>query len=253
MSFFRACAITLWFALQSHSAHAADNPIDLAIASERMPGDAAQDAFRKPREVLSFLEIAPGQHALDFFSGPGYYSELMSRVVGPTGSVLIYNDELYFQAAYHDLMMRLQGKRLPNAKTIKAAANFIELEPKSLDRVLFVQVYHDLYWRPTGSPDTLGDAKKVLANLYAALKPGGLVVVLDHVANETSLEDIINIASRLHRIDPRVVRADFEQAGFEFIGESDVLKNPTDDHLKSVFNPAIRKRTDQFIYKFRRP
>ncbi|HVH36469.1 MAG TPA: hypothetical protein VM847_20430, partial [Tahibacter sp.] len=85
-----------------------------------MPGDSAEDAWRKPEAVLRFLEIAPGQHALDFYSGPGYYSELMSRVVGPTGHVIVYNNELYNQAANHGLLARLGRKRLPNTQRINA-------------------------------------------------------------------------------------------------------------------------------------
>lgn len=247
------CAAVLCFALQWHSAFAEDNPIDAAIASERLPGDRIEDAWRKPREVLSFLEIAPGQHVLDFYAGPGYYSELLSRVVGPTGSVLVYNNELYAQAAHSGLMKRLGRNRLPNAKMLKESSNYLTLKPASLDRVVFVLVYHDLYWTPGGSPEPMGDPKKVLAILRDALKPGGLVVVVDHVANETPRENLIAVASRMHRIDPKAVLTDFEQAGFAFVGESDVLKNVEDDHTKSVFNPAVRRRTDQFIYKFRRP
>ncbi len=230
----------------------ANNPVDAALASERLPADRMEDAWRKPRDVLNFLEVAPGQHVLDFYAGPGYYSELLSRVVGPTGSVLIYNNELYAQAAHSGLIKRLGRKRLPNTKLLKESSNYLKLEPASLDRVLFVLVYHDLYWQPSGSPEPMGDPKKVLAILHAALKPGGLVVVVDHVANATPREGLTNIASRLHRIDPKAVRADFERAGFMFAEESGVLKNVDDDHTTSVFNPSVRHRTDQFIYKFRK-
>ena len=226
--------------------------IDAAISSERLAGDRQEDAWRKPRDVLAFLEVAPGQSVLDFYAGPGYYSELLSRVVGPQGSVLIYNNELYAQAAYSGLVKRLGRKRLPNTKALKEPSNYLRLEPASLDRVVFVLVYHDLYWQPSGSPEPMGDPKKVLAILHAALKPNGLVVVVDHVANATQREDLTNVANRMHRIDPRAVREDFEQAGFVFVGESDVLVNTNDDHTKSVFNPAVRRQTDQFIYKFRR-
>jgi predicted methyltransferase len=229
------------------------NAIDAALASERMPGDRAEDGWRKSRDVLNFLEVAPGHHVLDFYAGPGYYSELLSRVVGPTGSVIIYNNELYAQAAHHDLMKRLGRKRLPNARMQKEASNYLRLEPESLDRVIFVQVYHDLYWQPRDSMEPMGDAQKVLSRLKAALKPGGLVVVLDHVANETPRADLVSVANRMHRIDPKAVRVDFEQAGFEFAGELNVLRSAEDDHTKSVFNPSIRRRTDQFIYKFKKP
>lgn len=246
------CALLPLLALSPHAAHAADNPIDAAITSERYPGDREQDAWRKPHEVLRFLEIAPGHHALDFFSGPGYYSELMSRIVGPTGSVIIYNNELYAQAAHHDLMRRLGRNRLPNVKLVKGSPNYLALKPESLDRVLVMQVYHDLYWRPRESPDPMGDPQRVLRGLYAALKPGGLVVVVDHAAHETPRENLVQVASRLHRIDPKAVRDDFERAGFEFAGESDALRSTKDDYSKSVFDLSVRRRTDQFMYKFRR-
>jgi predicted methyltransferase len=248
-----ACVLALCFALNWSNADAENTPIDTAIASERMPSDRVEDSWRKPREVLGFLEVAPDQHVLDFYAGPGYYSELLSRVVGPNGSVLVYNNELYAQAAHSGLIKRLGRNRLPNAKQLKGSSNYLQLAPESLDRVLFVLVYHDLYWTPGGSPEPMGDPKKVLAILHAALKPNGLVVVVDHVANETSRENLTSVANRMHRIDPKAVRADFEQAGFVFVGESEVLKNANDDHTKSVFNPAIRHQTDQFIYKFRRP
>jgi len=231
---------------------AADDPIAAAIASDRFPADRVQDAWRKPDEVLRFLEIAPGQRVLDFFAGPGYYSELMSKVVGPSGSVLIYNDALYTQAAHHDLMVRLTRNRLPNAKTVNQPANYLKLEPESLDRVLFVQVYHDIYWHPRDAAEPLGDAQKVLGKLHAALKPNGLIVVVEHVANETPRDQVTDVANRLHRIDPKIVREDFEQAGFEFAGESDALRHRKDDHTRSVFSPTVRHRTDQFIYKFRK-
>jgi predicted methyltransferase len=231
----------------------AANAIDAAIAADRMPADRGEDAWRKPREILNFLEIAPGQHTLDFYSGPGYYSELMSRVVGPTGSVIIYNNELYAQAAHHDLMNRLGRNRLPNARMLKESSNYLRLEPASLDRVIFVLVYHDLYWQPREALEPMGDPKKVLSILRDALKPNGLVLVIDHVANDTPRAELTSVANRMHRIDPKAVQADFEQAGFEFVGESDVLRHTADDHTKSVFNPSIRHQTDQFIYKFRRP
>ena len=247
------CAVLSLLAIYSRAAFAQDALIDAAIASERFPTDRAEDAWRQPREVLKFLELAPDLHVLDFYAGPGYYSELMSRVVGPSGSVIIYNNELYAQAAHHDLMNRLTGNRLPNIKVHhNDASNFLMLDPASLDRVLFVMVYHDLYWQPAGSPEPLGDPQKVLPILRAALKPNGLVVVVDHIANATPRADLVRVASRLHRIDPKAVREDFEQAGFTFVGESDALRHPDDDHTKSVFDRSIRHHTDQFIYKFRK-
>lgn len=232
---------------------APNDPIEAAIASEeRMPGDRIEDTWRKPAEILRFLEVAPGHDVLDFYAGPGYYSELLSRIVGPTGSVIVYNNELYNQAANHELLMRLGRKRLPNTRRLNAPSNYIPLEPASLDRVLVMLVYHDLYWLPRGSPEPLGDPAKVLAILHTALREDGLVVVVDHIARETPRENTIAVASRLHRIDPRIVREDFERAGFEFVGESAALRHEDDPLDTSVFDPRVRHRTDQFIYKFRK-
>lgn len=218
-----------------------------------MPADRVEDSWRKPHEVLRFLEIAPGHRVLDFYAGPGYYSELLAHIVGPTGQVLIYNNELYNQAAHNGLTSRLARKRLPNAIRVNAPSNYLKLEPGSLDRVLIVLTYHDIYWQPGDSPEPMGDPDKVLRILREALKPGGLVVVVDHVANPTARENITPVANRLHRIDPQVVRSDFAQAGFAFVDESNVLRHPDDDHTKSVFDASVRHNTDQFIYKFRRP
>lgn len=231
----------------------AEDLIGAAIASDRIPADRVQDSWRKPDEILRFLEIALGHQVLDFYAGPGYYSELLARIVGSGGRVLIYNNELYNQAAHNGLTARLARNRLPNATRINAPSNYLKLEPGSLDRVLIVLTYHDIYWQPGGSPETMGDPDKVLGILHAALKPGGLVVVVDHIANTTARQDITPIANRLHRIDPEVVRADFTRAGFEFVGESEVLRHSDDDHTKSVFDASVRHNTDRFIYKFRRP
>lgn len=231
----------------------ADDIVNAAIASERMRGDQVQDAYRKPADVLRFLEVTPGHAVLDWNAGPGYWSELLSRIVGAQGQVLIYNDPLYAQAAHGDITTRLARKRLPNAKQIFGPNNYLKLEPESLDRVLIALVYHDIYWQPRDAPEPMGDAKKVLALLHGALKPGGLIVVIDHNAGITPQENVVRVASRLHRIDPNIVREDFSRAGFEFAGESAALRHENDDPTTSVFNPMVRHRTNQFIYKFRKP
>jgi predicted methyltransferase len=86
--------------------------------------------------------------------------------------------------------------------------------------------------------------------VFKALKPGGTFLVVDHVAEAGSgMRD----TDTLHRIDPAIVKQQVVAAGFVFEGESNVLRNPADDHKKVVFDKAIRGRTDQFIYKFRKP
>jgi predicted methyltransferase len=91
----------------------------------------------------------------------------------------------------------------------------------------------------------------LLAALRSALRPGAVVVVQDHVA--AAGLDPIESVGRLHRIDPAVVRRDFAAAGFEFEAESAMLRNAADDHSLQVFDPGIRGRTDQFVFRFRNP
>jgi predicted methyltransferase len=125
------------------------------------------------------------------------------------------------------------------------------LPPASLDAALFVMSYHDLYWRPADGSWNATRADVLLTKLFQVLKPGGVVVVQDHVAKPGG--DPAVVVDKLHRIDPALVKRDFEQAGFVFDGSSDVLANSTDDHTKLVFDESIRGKTDQFIYRFRKP
>jgi predicted methyltransferase len=118
--------------------------------------------------------------------------------------------------------------------------------PSGLDLVLTVQNYHDLHLTMMQP----GTAKIVNAAIFKALKPGGAYVIVDHVANAGTGEEAPN---KLHRIDPAIIKQEVTAAGFKFEGESDLLRNPADDHTKGVFDPSIRGKTDQVAYKFRKP
>jgi predicted methyltransferase len=223
--------------------------IDAAIANtERFAGDSEQDSWRQPAEVLKFLELRPGQHALDYFAAAGYYTELMSRVVGADGKVIAYNNLEYRKFSEDAPDKRYGNNRLPNVVELTTPVEAMSLDPASLDAALFVQSYHDLYWRPEkGWPTT--DPTKALAQLVPALKPGAVVVVVDHVANAG---DPTKTVTALHRIDPAIIKRDFEAAGLKFDAESPLFANPGDDHTKEVFDKSIRHKTDQVMYRFRK-
>lgn len=225
--------------------------IDAAIAStDRLAGDSDRDARSQPAEVLKFMELRPGQHALDYFGAGGYYTELMSRVVGADGKVIAYNNIEYRKFSEDAPVKRYGNNRLPNVTEVTTPVEAVGLEPASLDAVLFMQGYHDLYWRPEkGWPET--DPAKALAQLVPALKPGAVVVVVDHVANAGS--DPTKAATDMHRIDPAVIKRDFEAAGLKFDAQSPTFANPADDHSKEVFDKSIRHKTDQVMYRFRKP
>jgi predicted methyltransferase len=220
-------------------------------SSDRPATDAVQDERRKSREILVFVGARPGMKVIDVFSAGGYYTELLSRIVGPSGKVIAYNNPPYAKFAEKAIATRYAGGRLANVEQVTADIEQLSLQPASLDAAIFVMSYHDLYWRPKdgGWPPT--DPAQLLAKLKAALVPGGVVVVQDHVANAGG--DVHEVVDKLHRIDPAVVKADFTKAGFVLDAESSVLAHPTDDHTKLVFDPSIQGQTDQFVYRFRKP
>jgi len=226
--------------------------IDSALASpDRPEADRAQDERRKAREFLNFAGIEPGMRVLDAFAASGYYTELLARTVGSEGEVIAYNNPAYARFAAKGIEARYAGNRLPNVQQITVDVDKLELPPRSLDAVIFVMSFHDLYWRPADGSWTPTDPLQLLRKLHAALKVGGVVIVQDHVAAPGG--DAAKVVDTLHRIDPEVVRRDFKAAGFALETESPMLAHPDDDHTKGVFDPAIRGRTDQFVFKFRRP
>ena len=245
-------ASCLFLAVNAHAAaDSAADPIASAIgSSERPADDRVQDDMRQPAAILAFFGVKPGWHVIDVFSAGGYYTELLSRIVGPKGEVIAYNNAPYASFAAKDIVKRYAGNRLSNVRQITAEVGELTLAPKSLDGAIFVMSYHDLYWRPADGSWGKTDPKVMLAKLHAALKDDGVVLVQDHVAKPGG--DPSGVVERLHRIDPARLRADFEAAGFGLDGESKALEHAGDDHTKLVFDPTIRGKTDQVVYRFRK-
>jgi predicted methyltransferase len=195
--------------------------IDAAVASaDRSAEDKERDARSRPAEVLTFMELRPDQHALDYFAAAGYYTELMSRVVGSNGKVIAYNNPEYRKFSQDGPTKRYGNNRLPNVTEVTTPVESVQLEPASLDAVLFMQGYHDLYWRPKDGSWPQTDPAKALAQIVPALKP--------------------------------IIKRDFEAAGLKFDSESPAFASSADDHSKEVFDKAIRHKTDQVMYKFRK-
>lgn len=246
----------LWIGAASAEAPVPDDPaaaaaLDAAFASpDRPKADAEQDARRQSRAVLGFLGVTPGMSVIDVFSAGGYNTELLARTVGVKGQVIAYNNPAYATFAEKGIAERYANGRLGNVRQVTAEVGQLDLAPASLDAGLFVMSYHDAYWRPKGGSFDKTDPKELLARLFAALKPGGVVVVQDHVANPGG--DPTRDAE-IHRIDPARVQQDFAQAGFVFDGSSAVLAHTEDDHRKIVFDESVHGRTDQFVYRFRKP
>jgi predicted methyltransferase len=222
--------------------------ITAAVADPNRPeADTKRDADRKPADSIAFAGIKPGDKVADLIPGRGYFTRLFAKVVGPKGWVYAYFpsdiDAIYKKNNF--AVPPADDPNYPNVSYIHApVAKFVA--PEKLDVVWTSQNYHDLHDKFFGPADI--DA--VNKAIFDALKPGGVYIVLDHVAEAGSgLRD----TDTLHRIDPAQVKKEVLAAGFVFAGESKVLHNPADDHSKLVFDASIRGKTDQFIFKFRKP
>lgn len=252
--------VTLSWNASSDAAHrthpSTGTPDASAIAAsisspDRPPADRERDAWAKPEHVLTFLGARPGMHVIDYLAADGYYSELLSRVVGPKGEVIVYNNLGYSGFIGNKLAERFANHRLPSTLVKVAEIKDLKLAPNSLDAALFVMSYHDAYYTPTHASGPMGDADQMVSSVFAALKPGAVVVVQDHVAQAGS--DPLESVQKLHRIDPEAVKRTFEKAGFKLDAEDDAFKNPQDDHTKLVFDSSVRHKTDQFLIRFRKP
>lgn len=222
-----------------------------AVKAKGRPADAVKlDDSRKPAQVLRFFGLQRGQRALDLFTGNGYYAEIMARAVGPSGSVLAWEPINFFNDETKKVWSELQA-RTPNARVLVSSASELALAPNSVDFVMLHLNYHDTYWENAQFNFPRMDPDAFLAKVFASVRPGGVVGVVDHVAAPGG--DTRQVVEKLHRIDPAVLRADFERAGFVFDAESNLLRNPDDDHSKLVFDPAIRGKTDRIVYRFKKP
>jgi predicted methyltransferase len=234
------------------SAHAADKTIyEQAVANPaRSKEDRERDAREHPATVMAFAGVKPGMKVADVFAGGGYYSELISYVVGTNGTVLLVNNQPYEDYAGKELKPRLAGDRLPNVKHSLVEPRDLKLGKEDLDQVWIVMSYHDLYWADPQQGWPAIDAGQFVRQIYTALKPGGVFLIVDHAAKAGTGK---SAAQNLHRIEESFARSDIERHGFEFAGHFDELRNPQDDLDKEIFNKDVRQKTDRFVHLYRKP
>ncbi len=221
--------------------------IAAAVADKGRPeADTKRDADRKPAEMLEFAGVKAGQTVADFLPGGGYFTRIFAKAVGPNGTVYALIPPPAPNATKPNAIIAVAAEpTYGNIKVVEGNLGAMVL-PTKADVIWTAQNYHDLFL-------TRFKVDIAVANrsIFYALKPGGYLIVLDHAA--TAGAPLVATANTIHRIDPALVRAQLEAAGFKFVGESKVLVNPEDDHTKLVFDPTLRGHTDQFIYKFQRP
>ncbi|HEY2781624.1 MAG TPA: hypothetical protein VGI90_12645 [Steroidobacteraceae bacterium] len=246
-----AATLAASLSLSATCVQAASIPANIKAAvadTSRPDADKQRDATRKPAETLEFLGVKPGEKVGELLPGGGYFTRLFSKAVGPKGHVyaLVPERPANAPADMPDLAAKVKAiaaePHYSNVTVVVAPLTSLA-PPMPVDLVFTSQNYHDLHNFPV---DVVGYNKGVLNSL----KPGGLYVVLDHSAEAGSgLRD----TKTLHRIDAEVVKKEVTEAGFEFVGASDVLANSADPRTATVFDPSIRGKTDQFILKFRKP
>jgi predicted methyltransferase len=246
-----ACALSLLIGLASVAASAqAADLYDSALNQPARPAsDKQRDALDHPAELLRLAGIKPGMQVADVLSGGGYYSELLSYIVGPSGKVLLINNAAY-DAWSDGLNARLAANRLPNVEHLTVDLNHMDLPAKSLDAVLLIKVYHDLYWVSSTKGEWPAiDPGSVLTQLARALKPGGKLLLVDHSAKPGTGA---SAASPLHRIDEAYAIKDFEAHGFKVVAKSDLLRRPDDARDQLTYKGPMVGKTDRFVVVFQK-
>lgn len=241
-----ACIVAI---VLSAAAMAADIPANIAAAvanPARPEAQRAADANRHPAEILTFAGVNPGDKVSDFMMGGGYFTRILSGAVGPTGKVYAYQaaEFIGFNANYAKWQDEA-ATFAPNIVPVRFSLG-AQAFPEPLDLILTAQNYHDLHLG-SATPEQIAT---INSQMFAALKPGGVLLLIDHYATDGSGDSQSN---KLHRIDIAVVKAELAAAGFVLEAESDILRNPADPRTASVFDASIRGKSDQFILKFRKP
>lgn len=245
----RSLTASLLF-LAAAGAQAAPANIAAAVADPARPAaDTQRDADRKPAAMLEFAGVKSGATVVDLIPGGGYFTRLFSAAVGPNGKVIAVATAKPADAPA-DAPDRSAAARAIAADPHYAnvTVNQLRLKEFSLappvDLIWTSQNYHDVH--NVKDLDVVAFDKAV----FAALKPGGVFIVLDHSAEKGSgFRD----TGTLHRIDEEAVKKEVESAGFKFAGESNALRNKADPRTAAVFDAGIKGHTDQFILKFIKP
>lgn len=219
--------------------------IDTAITSAIRPAEDKQaDEHRHPRELLEFSSVKSGDTVVDFIPGKGYFTRLFITLVGPKGHVVAFVPKEIENAKFKPVESASKAVEGVRNATVKVTP-LTEPAAEQVDVIWTSQNYHDLHVKSFIKADVPAFNKV----MFKMLKPGGRLIVVDHVAVKGADDAVVE---KLHRIDPQVVRKEVEAAGFVFDGESKALAR-SEDHSLNVFDPAIRGKTDQFAFRFVKP
>jgi predicted methyltransferase len=222
--------------------------ISTSIASPaRTAADRERDTREKPAEVLAFAGVQPGMVVADIFSGGGYYTELLSGVVGAGGKVLAINNMPYAAYSKDGIQQRFAEGRLKNVEQRLVEASYMDIAPASVDLAVIVMAYHDVYWIDEKEGWPAIDTAGFLRSLKRMLKPGGKLLIIDHnAAAGTGTE----AAGKLHRLEEAWAKKSLVDAGFVFAKSWDGLRNPQDQLDKMVYDKAVKGKTDRYVHLY---
>ncbi len=233
------------------AAAASPSQIAAAVASPgRTPDNVKLDEGRKPVEVLTFFGLKRGMRVIDMFGVNKYWAEIMLPIVGPKGKITVWQPTQFLNDERRKAFEAF-ARRHKNVSLISSPFETPNLATNAYDFMIMNLDYHDVYLENAERKVVRMDPDAWLKTIYAAMKPGAVVGIIDHVALPNA--DTRATVAQLHRIDPEVVKADFQRAGFELVGVRNFLRNPADDHSLIVFDPKVRGKTDRFVYRFRKP
>jgi predicted methyltransferase len=215
----------------------------IVASPDRSDADRQTDKRREPGKLLAFTGVKTGMKVLDMEAGAGYSTELLARAVGPTGVVYAQDSAAVIERFVKDKFdIRAQSPAMKNV--VHVIRNFDDPIPpdvSGLDLITLFFAYHDVTYMPV-------DRTEMNRKMFAALKPGGFLVIADHSARPG---DGITVAKTLHRIEESVVRGEIEAAGFKLADEGNFLRHPEDPRDAAVFRPQVP--VDEFVLKYRKP
>ena len=205
--------------------------------------DRQADQRRQPAKMLAFAGVKTGMKVLDMEASAGYSTELLARAVGPTGTVYAQDSAAVIERFVKDKFdIRAQKPAMKNVvHVVRDFDDPIPPDVANLDLITFFFAYHDITYMAV-------DRAAMNRKMFAALKPGGFLVIADHSAKPG---DGINVAKTLHRIEESTLRQEIEAAGFKLVAEGDFLHHPEDPRDAPVFQPAVP--IDEFVLKYQKP
>jgi predicted methyltransferase len=241
-----ALAAGLMIAFAATAASAQPAYITTAVADPHRPAaDVARDPFRKPVDMMVFAQVKPGEKVLELIPGGGYFERIFSVAIGPSGHL------------YEAIPSLGAADASPKSNGVAADPHYGNIAEVSMNTggAIAANAPYDLIWTSQNYHDLHltrlhVDIAALDKGLFAALKPGGVMVIVDHAAE---LGSGTRDTDKMHRIDEDLVKKEMKAAGFVLEDESLVLRNPADTHTLLVFDPAIRGHTDQFVLRFRKP